>query len=209
MTVWDDLGTEIVRLRDARPTPLSGYPDPRGDEQALPVQINLAAWASDEAAQLHRRFGDDVRLTVGAMSYPAAQDLPLFEEPADDASPDEVTFDLAEPLTIRSGHSETTQLLVTNHTDTDIVLTTGQLTGIVTDPDTGHPVGTAAGFMTLQLITRGIEPAATVAIPLRIGTASRVAALGHAIPPGQWTLHTTVGVGGRRLRTPPFPLTIT
>jgi hypothetical protein len=34
-----------------------------------PYGTDLAPWATDIAKELHRRFGDDVELVVGAFSY--------------------------------------------------------------------------------------------------------------------------------------------
>jgi hypothetical protein len=208
MTVWDSLRAEIARLRDERPSPLKAHPDPRRDDHPLPVHVGLAAWASGEAERLHRGFGDDVVLTVGAMSYPDATDQPADEQPADIASPQELTAGLDAPLTVHSGHDDSAQLLVTNHTN-DVLHVNGGLTAVVTEPGSGRVVGGYTGFLTMQLTTYGIRPAATVPIPLLVGTTSRIAALGYAIPPGRWTMHTTLDLGdGRRLRTPALPLTI-
>jgi hypothetical protein len=208
MTVWDLLRAEITRLRDERPSPLKAHPDPRGDDHPLPAHVGLAAWASGEAERLHRRFGDDVILTVGAMSYPDATDQPAGEQPADIAPPDELAVALDAPLTVHSGHDDTARLLITNHTN-GVMRVNGGLTAVVTEPGSGRVVGGYAGFLTLQLITYTIQPAATVPVPLLVGTTSKVAALGYAIPPGHWNMHTTLSLGdGRRLRTPALPITI-
>jgi hypothetical protein len=47
------------------------FPDPRDQEgRPPPYRIRVAAWAVAVAEDLHRRFGDNVRLTVGSLPYP-------------------------------------------------------------------------------------------------------------------------------------------
>lgn len=208
MTEWAALRIELAGLRDRQPNPLTGYPNPRAEDHSLPARIRLAAWAADEAEQLHRRFGTNVTLTVGAMAYPDPQDTPVHEAPAGPASPDELTVALATPLTIRSGHHESTRLLVTNHTD-NVINVQGAPPAVITDPDSGQAVGGYAGAVAAVLIIHSIQPGATVPLPLLVATTSHVAALGYAIPPGRWTIHTTLALyGDRTVRTPPLPLTI-
>jgi hypothetical protein len=208
MTNWAALRTELANLRDRQPNPLTGYPDPRAEDHSLPARIRLAAWAADEAEQLHRRFGTNVTLTVGAMAYPDPQDTPGYEAPAEPASPDELTVALATPLTIRSGHHESTRLLVTNHTGT-VMRIQGAPPAVISDPDTGRAVGGYSGAVAAVLIIHSIPPSATTPLPLLVATTSHVAALGYAIPPGRWTIHTTLTlIGHRTVRTPPLPLII-
>jgi hypothetical protein len=72
MTVWDELKPVIVRLRDQQPGALARYPSLDSDlfERTPPIKLHLTAWATDAAEELHRRFGDDVELTVGWLPYP-------------------------------------------------------------------------------------------------------------------------------------------
>jgi len=47
------------------------YPMPEVDESRQPpFEIGLEPWAAATAEELHRQFGDDVELTVGALPYP-------------------------------------------------------------------------------------------------------------------------------------------
>jgi len=76
VTVWDELKV-LVRLRDEQPRALQGYPMPEVDEGRYPpFSILLAAWATAVAEDLHRQFGDDVDLTVGALPSPPGRQPP-------------------------------------------------------------------------------------------------------------------------------------
>jgi|SRR6185437_9147614 hypothetical protein len=80
MTVWDELRPILTRLRDDHRETLLEFPDPRlGEGQPPPYQITLAPTAVAVAEDLHRRFGDNVQLTVGRLPYlPGRQpDRPL------------------------------------------------------------------------------------------------------------------------------------
>jgi len=76
MVVWDDLKVVLARLRGQQPGTLIGYPDPQGARRRQPpFRIELAPWAATTAEELHRQFGDNVDLTVGALPYPPGRQL--------------------------------------------------------------------------------------------------------------------------------------
>jgi hypothetical protein len=61
VAVWDELRLVITELLDTGA--LMSYPDPRHDrDDHPPYRIELAPWATDVAADLCHRFGDDVEL---------------------------------------------------------------------------------------------------------------------------------------------------
>ena len=67
MAAWDELKVVLVRLREEQPRVLTSFPGPEVDQGRVPpFRIGLAPWAAATAAELHRQFGDDVELTVGA-----------------------------------------------------------------------------------------------------------------------------------------------
>lgn len=74
MSAWQELKPVLRRLSAQRPQALSSSPDldADGDEQP-PFVIDLAPWAVEAAQELHRRFGDDVELTVGLLRYPTRE----------------------------------------------------------------------------------------------------------------------------------------
>ena len=68
MAGWDELRAVLIELWNHEPGPLRQFPDLREEEgRPLPYQITVAAWAVAVAEDLHRRFGDRVRLTVGRL----------------------------------------------------------------------------------------------------------------------------------------------
>jgi hypothetical protein len=139
VAVWDELKVVLVRLRDEQPGVLLGYPMPDVDEgRQPPFSIRLASWATAAAEDLHRRFGSDVDLTVGALPYPLAGQPPhppARGEPAALLDPKELTAELDGAAIVRSGESLDHGLLLTNLTGQDIeIATNGHLTAEVVDP---------------------------------------------------------------------------
>ncbi len=162
---------------------------------------------------LHSHFGNDVELVVGAMNYPSCTlHHPLHERPTvSELDSVELTVELDGPLVIRSGHTERHGLLVHNSSEQEVgIATNGQLTAKVIDPETGLLVGGFTGAQRLPRVMFCVTPGETQRIPLLVGTASFVPDLGYAIPPGQWVLQVTMGLGdARSARTPPLPFTVT
>jgi hypothetical protein len=212
---WERLRGELLRLRDAQPRVLVGYPMPNPGYHRPPVEIHLTPDAEATAADLHARFGDFVSLRVGALAYPPESAPPPNPPVAsDDAAPvDPAEFHVAldGPLTIRTGGTTTHHLLVTNLTEADVgIETNGHLTATIVDPDTGVSVGGYAGAQRLPLVTFTAAPATTLRIPLLVGTASYRPALGYTVPPGAWCLSAPIRLAdGRHLTTPPLAVTIT
>jgi len=90
MAVWESLREDLVDLLDRAPDAVVGYPSldrPRPAGERL--YVYLAAWASNVAATLHDKYGDQVDLQVGAMRFPHRgvhadpQGLPLHGAPAE------------------------------------------------------------------------------------------------------------------------------
>jgi hypothetical protein len=218
MAVWDELKVVLARLRDEQePGTLQGYPDPRADESRRPpFRIMLAPWAAGVAADLYRRFGDDVSLMVGALSYPpspADTGQAAARQPAELIDPQEVEVELDGAAIVRSGRTIRRHLVVRNRTSRLLeVPTNGQLTAEVADPRSGAAVGGFAGAHTLPLVVFRVPPGAAERIPLLIGTASFTPRLGYAIPPGTWAIRVELPVGSGRSpdrSTPLLPLTVT
>src|SRR6185312_4511404 len=175
MAVWDELKVVLVRLRHEQPRALLGYPMPEVDEgRRPPFNIRLAAWASATAEDLHRQFGDDVDLTVGALTYPPgrpAPSPPAADERSGLLDPRELTAELDGPAIVRSGESVGHGLLLTNLTEQHVQIeTNGHVTADVVDPSTGEVIGGSSGPQLLPLIVFRVEPGQTQRIPLLIGT---------------------------------------
>ncbi len=222
MAIWDELRLALARLLEEQPGALTRYPDPsRSEDGPPPYAISLAPWASDAAAELRTRFGDDADLTVGALPYPPGR-TPRWPRhappPADPLDPAEAVAELDGPAVVRSGHTLRHGLLVRNRAGRDLrIATNGQVTADIVDPQTGEEVGGFSGAQFLPLIMFRIAPGATERIPLLIGTASFMARLGYAVPPGSWGLQVTLDLASgpapepaERIprRTPVLPLTI-
>jgi hypothetical protein len=214
VSVWDSLKIVIVRLLDERPRALTSFPDPRVDRgQRPPFIIGLAAWATDAARELHDRFGSDVTLTVGALPYPPNNDRQVPKLGALDApvvDPARIGIDPSEPLSVRTGHTHRQELLLTNRTESAVMISSnGQLTAVIVDPVDHRVVGGFTGPQNMALRWFDIVPGATRAIPLLVGTDSVDPALGYAVPAGQWAVQAPIEINGDRMSTPILPLTVT
>jgi hypothetical protein len=215
MTVWDELKPVIAWLLDQQPGALASYPLPDFDRVGpLPIEIRLEPWAADVAEQLHRQFGDDVELTVGLLPYPPGRPARPRRQSApgdfpDLLDPDEVTVTLDEIALVSSGHTLHHHLTVHNLIASELLLTNGQGSAVVVDPQTGETVGGFSGLQTLSLKFFRVSPGGSTRIPLLIGTASSRPQLGYAIPPGEWGIQATLTLSeSPRRRTPILPLTV-
>jgi hypothetical protein len=218
--VRDELEPVLARLIDQRPNPLTMWPQLDSDEgrQQPPIAIDLAAWAASTAEDLHRQFGDDVELTVGALRYPSGRPgryLGGPVPPADLLDPLQIEVELDGPAVVSSGYTLWHCLLLRNLTGREIQIATNrQVTAKVVDPETGDVVGGFAGLQQRPLKVFRVTPGETERIPLVVGTASFVSRLGYAVPAGEWGLQVTLTLGPHprdspRGRTPVLPLTVT
>lgn len=220
MAVWDELNLVLARLRDQQPGILMTYSMPEAGEGGQPpFTIQLAPWAAAAAEQLHRQFGNNVDLTVGALPYPPDR-LPhrppaACQNPPDLLDPHEITAELDGPAVTRSGHTLRHGLLLRNLTGHELqIATNGQVTTVVVDPRTGEIVGGFAGPQVQPLIIFRVAPEQTERVPLLVGTASFTPRLGYAVPAGDWGIWAALMLGpdprdSPRRRTPVLPLTIT
>lgn len=218
MTVWDELKLVIARLLDQQPGALASCPLPDFDRVGPPpIEIRLEPWAADVAEQLHRQFGDDVKLTVGLLPYPPGRPARPRRQSApgdlpDLLGPDEVTVTMDETAVVSSGHTLHHHLTVHNLTGGELLVTLDKGTAAVVDPQTGETVGGFSGAQTLNLKFFRVSSGGSTRIPLLIGTASSRPQLGYAIPPGEWGIQATLTLASpssdSRRRTPILPLTV-
>jgi hypothetical protein len=221
MAVWDELRAVLTELWNQEPGPLREFPDPRGEGRPPPYQITVAAGAVAVAEDLHRRFGDAVRLTVGRLPYPPGSppDIPLEDLARTPRGglldPQQAQVELDGPAAVRSGETLHHGLLVRNLSGRVLpVATNGSLTAVVVDPKTGQVVGGFAEAQHMPLIMFWVAPGAAERIPLLIGTASFRPGLGYAVPPGPWGIQVPLDLAfspcHREARlTPVLPLTVT
>jgi hypothetical protein len=218
VTAWDELKPVIARLREEQPGVLTSFPMPEVDEGRVPpFRIGLAPWAAATAGELHRQFGDDVELTVGALSYPPGPEprtRPATTPPTGLLDSPEITVELDGPAVVRSGHSLRHGLLVGNLSGRELqIATNGHVTAVVVDPQTGEVVGGFAGSVTWPLVIFRVPAGENERIPLLIGTASFTPRFGYVVPAGEWGIQATLTLGpdrdSPRRRTAILPLTIT
>lgn len=224
MTAWGELREALARLSTDQPEALRGHPTLDQDEAEPPYYIELAAWASAAAEDLHRRFGDQVHLTVGALPYPPGRPPRWPSRPPGELdpllAPDEAAVELDGPAVVRSGHELRHGLLVRDRSGAGLAIaTSGQVTGSVIDLATGEVVGGFSGWLASVMVVFRVPPGGTERIPLLIGTASSRERLGYVVPPGDWGVRTTLRFIAdeqppndrerARRRTPVMPLTIT
>jgi hypothetical protein len=225
MTVWDEL--KIVLLDLEPQGVLTAYPDPRVDEgREPPFEIHLAPWATDAAEDLHRRFGDDVRLIVGALRYPERlrwRQHPSAPDDIPDLDPTVMIVELEAPIVVSSGRTAQGALRIHNMTTGIIVIcTNGQVTAQVVDPRTRAVVGGGGGGQILPGVYFRAAPGETVVVPVLVGTASFLPELGYAVPAGEWAIRVVLELADdngegwhkslaeqRRLRTPLLPISVT
>lgn len=214
MPVWDELKGVLLDLEGSGV--LLRYPDPRGDEDRQPpIEIHLESFATATAEELHRRFGDDLELVVGSLTFPERQ--PWRPRPAGHADsapamdPSVFTVELAGPVTVTSGHSTEGALRVHNNSSDPVgIVTNGQVTARVVDPVSGLTVGGFAGAQRLPRVVFGIAPGDTESIPMLVGTAGSSPNIGYTVPAGKYAVQVVLELeDGRVMLTPPLPVTVT
>jgi hypothetical protein len=219
-TAWEELKPVLARLHSRQPGSLMSYPSLESDLSRMPpFKIHLAAWAADAAEKLHRQFGNDVELTVGALPYPPGSRQHARSRPAQLPPPlldrREVAAELDGPAVVSTGHTLRHGLMLRNLTRDELqVATNGHVTASVVDSQTGKSVGGFSGWQAAPLIFFRVAPGESQRIPLLIGTASFRPELGYTVPAGEWGIQVTLTLGPHprdspRRRTPILPLTIT
>ncbi|NIK60507.1 hypothetical protein [Kribbella shirazensis] len=191
MAGWESLRVDLRRLLEESPDALVVFPGPDRERYEKRIRIDLAAWATDIAAELKAKYGDFVDLQVGAMTFPARElrmsefALQLRGVPAEDAGLD---VEPMSPLRVRTGRDARRDVLIANRTaKAEVLRTNGQLSSAVTD-SSGRMVGRYVGPQALPLVGFEIEPQQSRPVPVWIGTASVIPNLGYAVPPGRWGL---------------------
>lgn len=188
--------------------------------QHPPVNIWLAAWATDLAESLEMRHGWRVSLVVGNMRFPhlclqgSASLLTgwHFDDGAAPMDTQEMTVRAEHPLTVETGRVLRSNLIVKNLDTQKVRLSFNGpqgFRGIVIDPTSGAYVnGGLRSFGAVQECME-IAPSGEARVPVLVETSSCDPALGYAVPPGAWDLQVVVLVNERRLLAPRLPITVT
>jgi hypothetical protein len=215
MAIWDDLSIALARLASQDPPPLTHWPEPGSrQDQPPPFHIGLAAWATTAAEELHRRFGADVELTVGALRYPQRTPAGSPGQPIravlPQLDPAQLRVALDGPLSVRSGHWVRHGLLVTNMTSRAAGIdTSGDLIADVVNPGTGAVIGGHSGPVRMILHSFTAAAGQTALVPLLVATDSFLPDLGYAIPAGDWGVQAILDPAlGQAGRTPILPITV-
>ena len=200
-----EIEQELHRLMASSSRPLQGFSQLR-DEPGKPFAVHVKASALPVAAELHRRFGDAVRLFVGRLSFPDPYARPFRLPPRPSLPiPDQrrdFRCTLDGPLTVTSGRTARHALLVTAlMSPPAIVKTNGGLTAHVVDPSNGRIVGGFSGSQTMPLVEFALRYRRPVRIPLLVGTTSFEPALGYTLPAGRCALTAEVSLSDRRILT--------
>ena len=188
---------------------------------ATSVFVELRADGAGLAAELTQRYGDLLTIRVGLFAYPldpATKPRRGACQPLSDTAAGvgqwAVTLTVPTPTLVSGTDAELTAR-VTNTTDRPLVLVTGSaLFAYVVRAGTRQVVGVSIGGMKLVGVQHTVEPGAAFDIPVQVGTASCDAALGFALPPGNYEVVAVLpqsGPDGAQLSllSAPAPLTIT
>jgi hypothetical protein len=196
------------------------------------IRVDLRADQEWRAAELYRRHGDAISLTVGRFPYPPDRPLTSREQllkAGREQNPPRPKVTLSIPgvaarlelLTpeVRSGEDGRGRIVVVNEGPDSIDLDTGQpLAGWIADMSTGERLGGATGFAAGTGWQVSLKPGKSGEITMYFGTASGRADRGYAIPPGRYLVQTDIPLydyppepdqGPRVLSVAPAPLTIT
>ena len=181
--------------------------------EGQPWNVRLAAWAEDQASELHDRF-PDLQITVGFLRYPdRAPSLPVDLESRFSGlrtiDSRLAVVDLDGPLSVESGHTAHHALAVRNLDDQPLVVkTNGRVTAHVLDPTTERLVGISVEMQTLPLVRFEAAPREAISVPLWVGTASVDPLLGYAVPPGVWHARAELSISQGDFLTPALPFQI-
>jgi hypothetical protein len=188
------------------------------------VGVRLRADQEPLAQQLHGRYGAAVRLTVGALPFPAGRPLTLREQRLQQLlqQPRAIVPEVSIPglaanleltaAVVVAGQNGSGHVMLRNAGDARLELRSEQpLVGRVVSPGTRESVGGFAGNIAGTGLRIRLEPGDQYRIGLVFGTASNRDGLGYVIAPGRYLVQTEVPIydsgpePGRRRRVLPVP----
>src|SRR5437899_4638036 len=104
MAGWESLRLDLLRYHEESPGALVWWPGPERERRhERRFRIELAAWATGVADELHTKYGDLVDLRVGALTYPGKQlafPRQVLEQRGGPAETVGLTAEPSSPLTI-------------------------------------------------------------------------------------------------------------
>ena len=175
-----DIRAIYQRLDDDPRRPFNG---------GTPGHIMLRAPFADLAAELHREYGSSLRITVGHKPYPPErirnrQPVPLPTSTV--VVPDlqlTVTVDAAH---VAQGKDFDGQVVFSNRGSQRITGMSGMLTGGLRAEGDDHMAGNFTGGTFLVGMLVELDPAASMNLPIKVGTASCLPDTSYTVPPGRY-----------------------
>ncbi len=186
------------------------------------IDIALRADGEPIAEQIRAKYGDLVKIQIGLQPYPPgrapAPDCTNLPGPFVIGSPFAATLEL-ENASVRSGEDFKATATVTNKTDAPAEFESGQpMTAYIYRAGTDQLVGAYDGGIDGVGAGGTLVPGATIDVEVVGGTASCLADLGYALPPGDYDVRAAIdqyerpaagGVIVRYLLSAPATLTVT
>jgi hypothetical protein len=199
----DELATIIAEIRSLASTSSPGSFQMYGigwDAVTVHVRADLETLAAD----LHRRFGDAIILTVGLFPYPLDRPLswsermtavrPFVERPEAIDLPG-LEAHLEPPfLQINIGARVDATIELINVSATHIQMSAGAATVSLVDPNSGVTVGGFHGAVAASARVITLDPGQRAEIPALVGTTSFQRDLGYVVPPGRYVARARVPV---------------
>jgi hypothetical protein len=186
------------------------------------IDVGLRADGEPIAEQIRARYGDLVTIQVGLQAYPPgrapAPDCAARSGPIVVGSPFAATLRL-ETSSVRSGEDFKATALVTNRGASPVEFESGDpMTAFIYRRGTDEIVGAYDGGIGGVGLGATLAPGESIAVSVVGGTASCLADLGYALPPGEYDVRAAIdqyehppqgGVIVRYLLSAPAPLTVT
>jgi hypothetical protein len=167
--------------------------DVRVDAMNDAVAVGLAADKVDDAARLHDRYGDVVKLTVGWLPYPMATGSAAVSSGACRPLPDPgQSSPLSAQLvlganSLERGGQARGVVHVRNTSAQSVELRNVQpMDAVLLQPGSQKVVGALAARVDGADSGGKLEPGETLSLPVMAGTASCDPALGYTVPPGSY-----------------------
>jgi hypothetical protein len=165
------------------------------------VTVDLNPDEEDLAAELVRRYGAAVDVTVGALKYPLGEAEAVCRPPLEPSLIDGLTITIVDPDTpknITGSGTMTLTVRLTNTTDQTVRFDSGQPSAVITDaegmPRTLDTIGVGDVGILIE-----VEPGGHQDFDLDVSLASCDPALGYILPPGDH--HVVISLYNGRLQT--------
>ena len=165
-----------------------------------PGHVTVRAQFADIAADLHRRYGDALDITVGSWPFPP-DSLGVFRAvpvPAStvDLKDLDVEFDF-ETLAVAAGDELRGIATLTNSGPDRLQFLTGPVTGGVRHPGADMLAGVFEGAVTPAGFNIDLRHGATRELPLIVGATSCLPDRSYTVPAGAYEVVATLGVDFR------------